>query len=516
MAEVFSIDIDLSKLQEAVKLSNEVQKNMAGKGKTNKNAILDTFKKQNKELKTQNTLLKNSLKTLQLIRMTAKGMFGLAALGLGAIAGVSVSGFSNATKNNRRFKNIGINERQGYSLNFASQMAGLDEDTLTSAAEKLQEALRDVNKAKDIATLGLDPDDLSNMDSVDALMKVFKTAGNHEFFGEKSEYVLKEAMENVTGGFNEFRTLLGDNTDEIKKYFKEGMAIYKDNYENLKDGDQSLIRLKNQFNRIRLLLATKFEPLITKIFEKIQPYIEKGGDAIGNAVGNAVDGIFKWAKDINKETGNTNLNQLFINLKNFANNMHEFWKKLEPILMPLARGFVNFGKWLLNNSITRKLMTSPEQNENYKRLKKQFSKNYTKGDDAVLSELQNLKNEYETGGLELYQYRELLRFIKNSLDPKNDMWGHLKNKNYDNSKKTIDEMLSYKAPYEVDDAVITKDGKVIKTSPQDYLFATKTPQALATGGSYNININATVRNDNDIYKMKYELNRLLKSINAGR
>lgn len=516
MAEVFAIDIDLSKLQEAVKLSNEVQKNMAGKGKTNKNATLDNFKKQNKELKTQNALLKNSLKTLQLIRMTAKGIVGLGALGLGAIAGISVSGFSNATKNNRRFKGIGINERQGYSLNFASQMAGLDEDSLTSAAEKLQEALRDVNKAKDIALLGLDPDDLANMNSVDALMKVFQTAGNHEFFGEKSEYALKEAMESVTGGFTEFRTLLGVNTDEIKKYYKEGMAIYKDNYENLKDGDQSLIRLKNQFNRIRLLLATKFEPLITKILEKILPYIEKYGDEAGNAVGNAVDGIIKWTKDINKETGRTNLEQLFVNLKNFADNMHWFWQKLEPILNPLARGLVNFGKFLLNNSITRKLMTAPEQTENYERLKKEFEKNYLKGGDAaVQTSLQNIKEEFEESGLELYQYRDLLKHIKKKLDPKQDTFGKLV-QNYDNSRKKLDEMLEYKAPYEVDDAVITKDGKVIKTSPQDYLFATKTPQALATGGSYNININATVRNDNDIYKIKYELDRLLKSINAGR
>lgn len=74
---------------------------------------------------------------------------------------------------------------------------------------------------------------------------------------------------------------------------------------------------------------------------------------------------------------------------------------------------------------------------------------------------------------------------------------------------------------DINDGVITKEGKIIKTDPQDYIFAMKQPQQLVTasgagGGTYTININATVRNDNDIKKLKNELERLIKSFNSKR
>lgn len=73
----------------------------------------------------------------------------------------------------------------------------------------------------------------------------------------------------------------------------------------------------------------------------------------------------------------------------------------------------------------------------------------------------------------------------------------------------------------VNDAIITKTGQVVKTDPQDYIFAMKQPQKLASasgagGGTYTININANVRNDNDIRQIKNELERLIKSFNSKR
>ena len=73
----------------------------------------------------------------------------------------------------------------------------------------------------------------------------------------------------------------------------------------------------------------------------------------------------------------------------------------------------------------------------------------------------------------------------------------------------------------VNDAIITKTGHVVKTDPQDYIIAMKQPQKLASaygagGGIYTININANVRNDNDIRQIKNELERLIKSFNSKR
>lgn len=51
----------------------------------------------------------------------------------------------------------------------------------------------------------------------------------------------------------------------------------------------------------------------------------------------------------------------------------------------------------------------------------------------------------------------------------------------------------------VNDAIITKQGQVIQTHPDDYLLATKTPGALGGGGSrVVINVNNTISNEADI------------------
>ena len=482
-SEVFSIDIDLSKLQEAFRMSEDIKNNLAGIGKNGKSSMFDNIKKSNKELKVQNTLLKTSLKTLQLIRMTTKGLFA-GMLGIGALA---FSGFSNATKNNRKYKTVGINERQGYSLNFASEMGGFDQNALIDAAGKLQEALRDVNKLGSIKILGFDADELKKRNPVDALFEVIKETGKHDYFGTLSETVLKEAFDNTIGGFEEFRTIMGDNVKEMQAYFNEGMRIYKDNYGNLKEGDQSLIRLKNQFNRIRLMLANKFEPIVTAVLKKIEPLIEKGGDAIGKAVDKAVN----WFFEINKETGKTNLDQLFINLKNLANNIATVWTKLQPVLVPLAEAFVKAADYIINNP----LFESKEQGDNFQSYKQRANEIWKIGkvderNKALIPLFEEAKESYKKGGLQKRAYNDLVK-----------TWG-----------KTLPDYKEYL----VDDAVITKNGQVIKTSPQDYIFATKQPQALATGGNYTMNINANVRNDNDIQKMKYELDRLIKSLNARR
>lgn len=506
-SEVFSIDIDLSALQQALKVSEQIKNNLSGISKNKKSNFTDSIKQSNKELKKQNTLLKTSYKTLQLIRMTMKGIAG-GLLGIGALG---ISGFANATRNSRKYKSIGINERQGYSLNFASEMAGLDRDSLTNAAQKLQEALRDVDKYSDLATLGFSGEAINKLKTqnpVDALIEVMKKTGEHSFFGTLSEKILKESFDNAIGGFEEFRTLLGNNTDEIKKYYGEGMKIYKDNYKNLKQGDQALIRLKNQFNRFRLMLATEIEPAFTKILEKLKPLIEKGSDFIGKAVGNASDWFFK----INKETGKTNLDTLFINMKNFADNMKSFWEKLKPILTPLADALVNLLKRLLNNSVVNMAIRTEEQAKVTDALRKKagvgnfLTTNFNKlSDNEQLNLLNQVKQAYDNQQMTFYDFSQYLKGVDDKI---RNIAGGL-----DKYKETHKAYQNLKKEYNVNDAVITKDGQVIKTSPQDYIFATKRPQAMA-GGNYTININANVRNDNDIQKIKYELNKLIKSFNV--
>lgn len=514
-SEVFNIAIDLRQLQEAVRQSEKIKNNLTGKeNKSDKNGFFESIKKSNKELKNQNTLLKTSYKTIQLMRIALKGMVGL---GIGAILGggaLAFSGFSNATKNNRKYKTIGISEREGYSLDYASEMSGFDKDSLANAAKQLQEALRDINKAKDFQIIGLDRDELKKDNPIDALMKVFEATGKNDMLGEDAEFLLKESFNNVAGDFEEFRTVLGDNVKEIEKYFYEGMRIYKDNYSNLKRGDQALIRLRNEFNRIRLMLATKFEPLITAVLKKISPLLEKGADAVGGVVDKAVN----WFFEINKETGKTNLNQLFINLKNIAENIKSFWEKIKPVLAPFGQALVDFVKGLLSNPLFQWFIRTEEQKKAEKDIRKKLGiagfSGGIKGDSKTLESLKLAHDLYKDDSIDYSQFKNVLKDIKSNIDvASQNGWD-----NYAQSKKYIEELEKIKPKWEVNDAVITKTGQVVKTSPQDYIFATKNPQALATAGAgnYTININANVRNDNDIQKIKYELSRLIKSINAGR
>lgn len=488
-SEVFNIDIDLKALQEALKISEKIKLNLSGGQKGFD--IRDGIKKSNKELKVQNALLKTSYKTLQLIKLTMKGIVG-GIVGLGALG---LSGFGNAAVHSRRYRTIGINNNQGYSLDYASEMAGLNKDSLVNAVGSLQEALRDVNKLKDLSVLGLDTDKLKGKNPVDALFEVMQKTGEHSFKGTLAENVIKEAFDNIVGDYEGFRTLMGDNVKELQGYFADGMRIYKDNYNNLKQGDQALIRLKNQFNRFRLLLATKLEPVITKIIEKASPLIEKGSDVIGKAVEKATG----WFFEINKETGKTNLDQLFINLKNFANNMASFWEKIKPILAPLGDSLVKLANLIIDNPLTE----SDTSKANWKELEGQrvalINKwnrsrgvpNLQERNAEILDLIQKAKAKYQAGELRKGAYNDYVKTFSRWYS------GDLKE-------------------YQVNDAVITKRGDIVKTSPQDYIFATKNPQALASGGNYTININATVRNDNDIQKIKFELGRLIKSFNANR
>lgn len=70
----------------------------------------------------------------------------------------------------------------------------------------------------------------------------------------------------------------------------------------------------------------------------------------------------------------------------------------------------------------------------------------------------------------------------------------------------------------VNDAVITPGGKVIKTAPDDFLFATKNPGDLAGGGGgpVTINIDAEVASDIDMRDLADEIQSRLDRSTGGR
>ena len=256
--------------------------------------------------------------------------------------------------------------------------------------------------------------------------------------------------------------------------------------------------------------------------------------------------------------GGTFINIMGKTIKKIIDDFKWFWNAIKPILKPLGNGIKVFGQFM--SDIWKKLdelgidklladLISPisklkavfeaveglkEWWDNFKlnanniweiiknsfidiweKMKISFSKIFLSIDmglDSFISGLMELGIGGKTIG-DIFGYS----------GPKykaEDGWWKIKDEKGDYQYLGLNGGVSQYPEKRVNDAIITKTGQVVKTDPQDYIFAMKQPQKLASsgagGGTYNININANIRNDSDIRKMKNELGKLIKSFNSKR
>lgn len=272
--------------------------------------------------------------------------------------------------------------------------------------------------------------------------------------------------------------------------------------------------------------------------------------------------FIKWfQKDILPSVmsiGGTYINVLSKTIKRLADDFKSFWNFMKPVLKPLGNAIKGFaqvmsGIWkkleewgideLLSNLISpiSKLQTVfeavgglKEWWDNFKlnanniweiiensfidiweKVKTSFSKIFLSidmGIDSFISGLMGLGIGGKTIG-DVFGYSGPKYKAENG-------WWKIKDEKGDYQYLGKNGGVSQYPEKRVNDAIITKTGQVVKTDPQDYIFAMKQPQRLASsaagGGTYTININANVRSDNDIRQIKNELERLIKSFNSKR
>ncbi|MEI0447185.1 hypothetical protein R4J03_09010 [Brachyspira intermedia] len=276
--------------------------------------------------------------------------------------------------------------------------------------------------------------------------------------------------------------------------------------------------------------------------------------------------FIKWfQKDILPSVmsiGGTYINVLSKTIKRLADDFKSFWNFMKPVLKPLGNAIKGFAQvmseiwkqldeWEIDELIAD--LVSPISKlqtvfEAVSGLKEWWDNFQLSGDgiwDYLKESFSNIWLDITKGLNDIWEMikRPFLIMITGLVDGVNAAikamqfwekdksklsdtirWGYGYNPQGKFGKRVYNSQGQYNIMPEqkVNDAIITKAGQVVKTDPQDYILAMKHPQELASSGTvganhtYTININANIRNDNDIKKLKNELERLIKSFNSKR
>lgn len=451
--------------------------------------------KGNKQLKEQNKLLSKNLQTMKLMRMVGGGLkMGLGALGIGAGIGGLVSAltkpYSGNLSTNLRAKNIGLSVQEHDALGFAGKMTGLGEDTLISAIEGLTTAIEDPNVWTHFSSLGLNIEDLQKKNPTEAFFDVLKSMKNSKL----PNYIIKETIDSIGIPFDSFRFILKEGTGELEKFFKEGLSLNTYTEEDkqtgkskditgkvnkkLMEAEQASVKFTESFAGVMSKISFDIAPSYIKGLETATPLLNTFGETLSKGITSTIDFFTSFAKaedkgEFLKDKASGLITLAGEGLKSVWDGITDYFKKkwdelVESITLKF-KALVTDIKIFFNNAlvpISFGQLSYLTKNE----------------DGEAVIDIAKMEEARKTG------------FFKKT-------WNLLTGNS-------------------INDGVITKEGKIIKTNPKDYIFAMKHPQDLATAGAgnhtYTININANVKNDNDIRKLKTELERLIRSFNSKR
>ena len=471
------------------------------------------LEKGNKALKEQNKHLDKSYKKMNLMKMVASKI-NIDALGLGGLIknGITgmmdgiLSGYKGNLSTQLRAKNVGLDIRKHDALAYAGKMTGLGEDTLISAIEGLTTSMEDFDKWGNFASLGLNASDLQSKNPVEALFEVLDSMKDSNL----PQHLKKQIIDDIGIPFDNFRFVLKEGTTEIEKYFKEGFKLNtyteKDKItgedkditgkvnSGLIKGERAGITFAENFAGVMKKISFDIAPAYIKGLETATPLLITFGETLSKGITSVIDFFtaFASAEDKGaflKEKGGELLTSVGGGLKGMWDEVTAYFKsKWDEVVQSVTAKFQEIGTNI-------KIALSPTTDIfKYANPFGEKPKNWT-GKSYITDPTESM-------------YTKMWNEIKKdySLITKQGEF-------YDPAVHTQDQLR-------VNDAIITKTGQVVKTDPQDYIFAMKQPQKLASsasgGGTYTININANVRNDNDIRQIKNELEKLIKSFNSKR
>lgn len=541
MGEVYSVGFDLSALEKAFKMSEKIKMNLGGFQDLSKNnqglsklgkafkdldknqsvkkmdKAFDGFnkdlKKGNKALKEQNKLLDKSYQKMNLMRMVgsklkmgALGLGGLAAGGIAGLLGGAVNGYKGTLSTQLRAKNVGLDIRQHDALAYAGKMTGLGEESLISSIEGLTTSLQDYSKWGNFASLGLNASDLQSKNPVEALFEVLDSMKDSDL----PQYLKKQIIDEIGIPFDNFKFVLKEGTGEIEKYFKEGFKLNtyteKDKTtgkdkditgkvnSGLIKGERAGITFAENFAGVMKKISFDIAPAYIEGLETVTPLLSTFGETLSKGITSVIDFFtaFASAEDKGaflKDKAGGLVSMAGEGLKGMWDEVTAYFKSKWDEVVKSVTG--KFQEIATNIKIALSPTTDIFKYANPfgEKPKNWLGKSYiTDSKESMYTKMWNeSKKDY-------------------SLITKQGEF-------YDPAVHTQDQLR-------VNDAIITKTGQVVKTDPQDYIFAMKQPQRLASsasgGGTYTININANVRSDNDIRQIKNELERLIKSFNSKR
>lgn len=484
MKEVLTLNIDVSKLKEALGDTKNLKKLFDKIG-----FDIDNLDETNKKLEKQNKILNSTLKVLNLIKIAGKGlMWGAGLLGLSGYA--IASSYRGAISQNRAGRQVGLDVSGVKRWEYAEEQLGT-EGSLLSFLSNVKYMLNDPTKQTPFASMGWNAEEMKKM-SPEQLM-TYMLDSIKEMGTKMPQALLEENLAKMGFDLQSNWDILEDGAKNFKKYLDEAGAVLPRNYNNMVEGERAINKLKNSLNELRLNIATKVVPILSIFVDKMTPLIS----LLSEKLGKGVEKFTNWATET-APNGKSNLENLIDTavetLKSIFNVLSSVWNWLvnnEALWDATKR----LGEWisgLLGRSDKQKA-ANEEAREKLKNLKKE-------------GQSWNIFKTPRASDESMQAYRDYL--IQN----KDTLWKY----DYKDMKDSFNAYLSTQGEetynkYKVDDAIITKDGKIIQTHPNDNIIATKS----GLSNNYNININAVIRNDRDITKMKMELGTLFNQLNMG-
>lgn len=501
MKEVLTLNIDVSKLKEALGDTKNLKKLFDKIG-----FDIDNLDETNKKLEKQNKILNSTLKVLNLIKLAGKGlMWGAGLLGLSGYA--ITSAYRGAVGQSRAGRQVGLDLGGMKRWEYAEEQLGTD-GSLLHFLSNVKYMLNDPTKQTPFASMGWNADEMKKM-SPEELMS-YMLDSIKEMGQKMPQSLLEENLAKMGFDLQSNWDILEDGAKNFKKYIDEAGGVLPRNYNQMAEGERAMNKFKNALNEIRLNIATKVVPILSLFVEKMQPLIS----LLSEKLGNAVEGVTNWLME-EAPNGKSNLENLIDTaietLKNIWNGIQAIWKWLDENAH-IFDGLKRLADW-----IAEKMGRSDKQKEK---------------DEILKNQLKDFRGGFMGAWTKKFTDEEMASMRKNLVDSEKDMFWE----DYYNRVSEFNRLLQsgsagkgaydkYHIPIEltaqgykdrvrkVNDAIITKDGKIIQTNPQDNIIATKT--GLSNNNTYNININATVRNDRDVNRIKMELGTLVNQLNMG-
>lgn len=358
--DVFVIDVDLDKLEEALKISEKIKENLGylnmtgeelinnaagngkGKGKngkqTNKKEKEATGDKVNKELEKGNKLLNTRdkilgmiNKKLNLMRLVGSGlgklamgglamaggaMLGAAAGGIGLAGAGIVSGINSMKGSNAmgmQAKNVGLDSKQSQAMSYTGKMMGLGEGTLMQSIQGLTTSLQDFDKWDSFASLSLSPTKLQGENPMDALFEVLDAMKKSGL----NQDMKKQILDDIGIPFDQFKFVLEEGTGDLRKYFAEGKNIFGGtDSKALQIGEKAMIKFNTVLSSISQEIGAVIAPTLTKALNGLIPIVQKVGDMFTGLLDTLLN------SDIAKTIGDTFKN-MFSSGKELFSSMFE-------------------------------------------------------------------------------------------------------------------------------------------------------------------------------------------------